>query len=208
MLTVIVHPRFLTEGTGTAIAMRYVRPLCSGGGVSCLVLTGEEEWQRTVLRCCLDIDRAERAQEFGYELEIKGMLCQAVCAIVRACRPHLSGLENSRPSHATFKRLLTFLHAHYSEKLTLERLGAEVGVSRETCCRIFKRVMGMTLIEYLAYYRVMQSLPMLEDGQMGILDVADRVGFSSASRYAAAFRRQMGCLPSQYAGRCSENLRK
>lgn len=54
---------------------------------------------------------------------------------------------------------------------------------------------GQTLSQYLENYRVSQSLNLLSDGKLPILQIAAQVGFSNAGRFSAAFQKRMGCTP-------------
>lgn len=65
-------------------------------------------------------------------------------------------------------------------------------MSKEGCCRFFKRMTGQTLS---------QSLNLLSDGKLPILQIAAQVGFSNAGRFSAAFQKRMGCTPRQYSQR-------
>ncbi len=69
-------------------------------------------------------------------------------------------------------------------------------MSKEGCCRFFKRMTGQTLSQYLENYRVSQSLNLLSDGKLPILQIAAQVGFSNAGRFSAAFQKRMDCTPA------------
>jgi AraC-like DNA-binding protein len=55
----------------------------------------------------------------------------------------------------------------------------------------------MTLFDYLLYYRIQQSLPLLKGGG-SITDIAGTVGFSNPCYYGKIFRRYMNCSPREY----------
>ena len=57
--------------------------------------------------------------------------------------------------------------------------------------------MDMTIFDYILYYKIQKSLPMLLEDQ-SITDTAFSVGFSSASYYTQIFKRYMKCTPLQY----------
>ena len=82
-----------------------------------------------------------------------------------------------------------------------ETIASQTAMSKEGCCRFFKRMTGQTLSQYLENYRVSQSLNLLSDGKLPILQIAAQVGFSNAGRFSAAFQKRMGCTPRQYSQR-------
>ena len=63
------------------------------------------------------------------------------------------------------------------------------------------------MTQYLEEYRAIQSLSLVESGQYSMTQIADLVGFSNASRFAAAFRRQFGCNPGEYNSRKQQERR-
>ena len=48
--------------------------------------------------------------------------------------------------------------------ISLEKLGEQVHLSREVCCRRFRKMTGKTVTQYLEEYRVSKSLPLVESG--------------------------------------------
>lgn len=91
-----------------------------------------------------------------------------------------------------------YIHEHFNQPFSLTGLANHTLLSRESCCRIFKQMTGVTISQYMTEYRVMRSLPYLADGKYSIAEVSALCGFSSQSRFAAAFRSKMGCNPNQY----------
>ena len=45
------------------------------------------------------------------------------------------------------------------------------------------------------------TLPLVQSGLYSVTQIADMVGFSNPSRFAAAFRKQFGCNPGEYSAR-------
>jgi YesN/AraC family two-component response regulator len=65
-------------------------------------------------------------------------------------------------------------------------------------CREFKAAFGMTFVEYLADYRVLQAKRLLTNPTMAVADVAGAVGFNDPSYFTRVFRKQEGVSPSEY----------
>ena len=64
---------------------------------------------------------------------------------------------------------------------------------------LLKKMTGKTVTGYLEEYRANKSYSLVQSGQYSMAQIADMVGFSNASRFARAFRRQFGCNPGEYA---------
>ena len=61
--------------------------------------------------------------------------------------------------------------------------------------------MGVTPIEYLFHWRMALAKDLLRrDWKGGVAEMAERVGYSSASTFSVAFKRTVGVPPIVYAG--------
>jgi len=56
-------------------------------------------------------------------------------------------------------------------------------------------------MEYLLTWRMALARRLLNGQQLGIEQVAERVGYGSASSFAVAFARHVGISPARYARR-------
>lgn len=197
LLTVIVHPAFLYGFQGSAIESGLLRPFLGSPRLS-VVRLEEEETQ-----ACRSLAQLESRQAFAWELEAKSLLCHAVYALLLR---HQHELRRGRPyAGADLQRLHALLRAlseRYGEPLALEEMARIAGLSRESCCRFFKRMTGETLSQYLEEYRVAQGLALLQRGEMSVTEIALHCGFSNAGRFSAAFCRRMHCTPREYLSRC------
>lgn len=54
-------------------------------------------------------------------------------------------------------------------------------------------------MEYLLAWRMAVAKDLLRRRDLGVAEVAERVGYGSASTFSTAFRRQVGRPPSRYA---------
>jgi len=57
--------------------------------------------------------------------------------------------------------------------------------------------MNMTIFDYILYYRIQESLPLLKE-YGNVTEAASMVGFSSPSYYSQIFKRYMKCTPLEY----------
>lgn len=197
LLTVIVHPSFLYGFQGSAIESRLLRPFLGSPRLSVVPLEAEET------QACHRLAQLEARQSFAWELEAKSLLCHAVYTLLLR---HQNELRRGRPyTGVDLQRLHALLHAlneRYGEPLVLEDLARIAGLSRESCCRFFKRMTGETLSQYLEEYRVAQGLALLQQGEMSVTEIALHCGFSNVGRFSAAFCRRMHCTPREYLSRC------
>jgi AraC-like DNA-binding protein len=106
----------------------------------------------------------------------------------------LRGLADARLAPAIRR-----MHAEVQRSWTVAQLAKAAGLSRSAFFDRFTRVVGMSPMEYLLAWRMAIARDLLRRHELGIAEVADRVGYSSASTFSTAFSRHVGEPPSRYA---------
>jgi AraC-like DNA-binding protein len=91
------------------------------------------------------------------------------------------------------------MHAEVQRSWTVAQLAKAAGLSRSAFFDRFTRIVGMSPMEYLLAWRMAVARGLLRRQDLGIAEVADRVGYSSASTFSTAFSRHVGEPPSRYA---------
>jgi len=57
---------------------------------------------------------------------------------------------------------------------------------------------GLSPIDYLNRFRVVQARHLLDEGGMNITEIMNAVGFRDSSYFSRIFRREVGMSPSAY----------
>lgn len=110
----------------------------------------------------------------------------------------ISGRDGSRAA----SRARAFMLDRMGEDITLTQLEQAAGVSRRSLQMHFRRVYGMTPMQYLREQRLLAARAMLSSGrQERITDVALACGFVHMSGFSALFRERFGLPPGEFARR-------
>lgn len=91
------------------------------------------------------------------------------------------------------------MHESPTEPWTVAQLAKEAALSRSAFFERFKRAVGVAPMEYLLTWRMALAKSLLRRKETAIAEVAERVGYSSASTFSVAFTRHVGLPPTQYA---------
>lgn len=201
--SIIAAPEFISGEIGGDVERKCMRPFLEGSAGPCIRIDGAGAESRRLLQMLDEIDRLYTEKPLCHELRIKGLLCEILAALLPEAyrNPANKRLQSVPASSAELERLqltLDYLHQHYDSVVSLQELADLTHLSREACCRSFRRMTGKSITEYLQEYRVTQSLPLIRSGRYSISQVAELCGFSNASRFAAAFRKRMGINPGHY----------
>lgn len=90
---------------------------------------------------------------------------------------------------------LEYIETHLREKITLDHLAANIGISKYHLHRIFKSLTGETLIGYTNSRKLAESIHELLHTRMKILDIALEYGFEHEQSYIRAFKKEYGRTP-------------
>jgi AraC-like DNA-binding protein len=96
-------------------------------------------------------------------------------------------------------RALRKLHANVAYRWTVAELARAAGMSRAVFAERFARTLGMPPMEYLLEWRMAIAKDALRHEQIPLAEVAERIGYQSASAFSVAFSRYAGCPPSGFA---------
>lgn len=91
------------------------------------------------------------------------------------------------------------MHDRPAHGWTVAELAKESAVSRSTFFQRFSRAVGVAPMQYLLAWRMALAKDLLRRDTVNVAEVAERVGYSSASTFSVAFSRHVGQPPSQYA---------
>ena len=90
---------------------------------------------------------------------------------------------------------VSYLTAHYTEDVSLDRLCDSVGISKFYLCRAFRRDTGLTPHAYLNLYRVLCAERLLRAG-VGAMVCGERVGYRDYTTFFRSYKRVVGSAPS------------
>lgn len=106
----------------------------------------------------------------------------------------LRGLGDMRLAEAIRR-----MHADPARPWTMAQLAKEAALSRSSFFDRFTRSVGVPPMEYLLTWRMALAKDMLRRHGADIAEVAERVGYGSASTFSTAFSRHVGQSPGRYA---------
>lgn len=107
----------------------------------------------------------------------------------------------SQNHHPLTRTILTYLHNHFTEKITLQQIGQRTCFSPVYCDAVFKNDMGVSIIEYVLSLRMENAKQLLTEGELSIHKIAESVGFQDHNYFSRVFKKRVGISPSDYRQR-------
>lgn len=102
-------------------------------------------------------------------------------------------------------KALRAMHADVRFGWTVARLAKVACMSRSAFSARFSDTVGCAPMEYLLRWRMAVARDALNRDEKSLTDIADEVGYESASAFNTAFRRRMGCSPGRFARACRDS---
>lgn len=104
----------------------------------------------------------------------------------------------ARPHNETVEQICAYLAANYRQKFSLTEVAAQFYLSPYYLSRLFRRVTGQSIVDYINNRRIEAAQKLLETTELSISAVAEQTGFASAAHFRRVFREVMGTGPLQY----------
>lgn len=162
-----------------------------------LVHVRGEQRLATLVQLVGEESRAQRpAREVVLARLLEVLLIEALRSTAgTAASPGLArGLADVRLAAA-----IRAMHEQPTRAWTVVELAKEAALSRSSFFDRFSREVGMAPMAYLLAWRMALAKDLLRRKEGGVAEIAERVGYSSASTFSVAFTRHVGRPPSQYA---------
>lgn len=106
----------------------------------------------------------------------------------------LRGLSDERLAAA-----IRVMHENPTRPWTVAQLAKEAALSRSAFFERFSNAVGAAPMEYLLAWRMALAKNLLRTTKNGVAEVAELVGYGSASAFSVAFSRHVGLPPARYA---------
>ena len=202
MFSVILDPAFIAP-VQSVIYRKYVAPFLGSRGLRSLLLSPDVPWQQEILSTLCQAYDLSQTETGAYELHIHRLLCQVWQTMAEHAGelPRHDLTASQRTDQIRTKQMMMFLQAHFQEKVTLDQVAGAANVSRNTCLTCFRRVLGLSPMEYLITYRLEQAAHLLLTSELPVAQIADACGLGDASYFGKLFRRKTGLSPTQYRQR-------
>lgn len=95
-------------------------------------------------------------------------------------------------------QVLAEIRDHYHQKLSLETLARQLGVSASYLSQKFKEATNYTFLDFLNQYRLRKAIQLLNTGKYRIAEVSEEVGFTSYKHFHAVFKKYTDLTPSEF----------
>lgn len=112
------------------------------------------------------------------------------------------GMSNERHDVEMVKN---YIYKNYGSDLSLDKLAEYVYMTPSYLSSIFKKTTNMGINNFIKNYRMEKARDMLENTNIRIKDIGNRVGYTNISYFCQSFREFYGLTPEKYRQRDETN---
>lgn len=106
--------------------------------------------------------------------------------------------ENQHGSRRRLRQALWLMEEHFDQPHRVSSLASSVGMAHRTFTRTFRKTVGVSPGEYMLNLRIHQAKVLLEEEDLTVTEISQRVGFDDSNYFSRLFRRKTGKSPRQW----------
>lgn len=194
---IIFKPEMLLTRQTDTCNSNYFLPLLDGTlHIPTLFAPGVPYYEQ-IASCIDNADEICKTCPPAYQLVIKGQLYLMFYILFSNCCEKQTRHKDNK-SLDKMKQIIKYIEHNYMEKITIETMAEELGLSQSHFMKFFKNTMGTTFIDYLNEYRLTMASRLLISSESSILNIAAEVGFDNLSYFNRLFKKRFAVTPREY----------
>lgn len=196
--TDIVAGRFAFDATGGEPLISVLPPV---------VHVNMDGARANLLHATLQLIKMEAAEQgMGSRLVVNHL---ADVLFVQAVRAHFSSCLNGTTgwlaglSDRRLGAAIRAMHGNLEKVWTVESLASAAGMSRSAFAQHFRETVGIPPLDHLTNWRMYRARCLLDNSDLSLARIAERVGYETDGAFNRAFKRVVGMTPGEYRRRQS-----
>ncbi len=201
----LFHPILLTGHYRSIYETKYLNPVLKNQSIEVMIIKEETKSGKKFLELLYALSRLNNME--NQEFQIRILLSQAWLILI-------DEIEIQRQKHVfhashTLERtkdILSFIHQHYQEKITVADISCHANISTKECVRSFKNTFHQTPMDYLIHYRIEQAKRLLRETDEPVTNIAFMTGFQNSAYFGKVFKKFLEVTPKEFRASCKADL--
>lgn len=130
---------------------------------------------------------------------------QAIFDMLKLLHEHRNSMPASNITeerqHFAVQTAVEYLSTHYAEQIKVGDIAALVGYDEFYTMKLFKKFCGWSIVDYLNGIRTTLACDLLEKTDGSSCQIAQSVGYQSATYFNRQFKKTFGMTPSEFRAR-------
>lgn len=147
-----------------------------------------------ILELLSRIRREEKEKGAGYTELVRCYLIEILLLTMR----RLDDIQTAAAGQDISQFLVAYVAEHYMEPLTLGDLAVRLNYSLPYVSKKFKEDVGVSFVNYLQNYRVMQGCRLLSSSRYSLGEITEMVGYRDSKFFSTLIKRMTGLSPADF----------
>ncbi|CAM4106387.1 AraC family transcriptional regulator [Paenibacillus alkaliterrae] len=161
-------------------------------------LSATEAEKQQLIALIERIHAEEIDKQPGYRQAVLLHLQQILLLLGRTVHPTESAQAVPAALPGWMTSILTYIDEHPGNPLGLSQLAKLASVTPAHFSRVFKKLTGLNVTEYVTTKRIIRAKELLIETDTNIADIAERCGFESLPHFHRMFKKLTGITPAHY----------
>lgn len=128
-----------------------------------------------------DMKKKPRSEQlYGSEQMLRSLLETFLIELVRK-HVYYKNEDELGERDLLFDEILSYVDAHFTDKITLDELAFMFNTNRSAFCQRFKALTGYTLVEYIAQKKVARIKKLLTETDRSVSEISNELNFESVA---------------------------
>ena len=129
--------------------------------------------------------------------ELENYIVNVMTALAKEIDQTIDPLE-IKEQRKVIDKAKAYIGAHLSEKITLKMISEHVYLSETYFSFLFKKIMGITYIDYIQKLRMQEAKKLLVNTNYKVYKVAELIGYSDYKYFSVQFKKYAALTPKEY----------
>jgi len=173
-----------------------LRSLLVGGGIK---FRNHIKNNKRLQEIILLVIEETKSKKSYYRTVVNGLMTEFFSLMLRDETKDLSEEEKSMNTYIMelITPALCKIHVDYGKKITIDELAELCNITKYHFCRIFRKAVGMTAMQYLLLYRLKIADIMLKNSDRKIFEISSMCGFEDECYFSRCYKKTKGISPRQ-----------
>lgn len=169
-----------------------------------VILKDPNEIYHTLKNLVLELDKKEP----GRDMLIHVYLTQLLTQIARMVIEEKEKKNDQQQANVYVKKTIEYLHHNYDRDIQVKDIGDSVNLHPGYLHRVFKKQMGVTVMEYLTSLRMEKAKMLLADTDIPIVEISYYIGINSRQYFSLLFKKHTNHTPAEYRKSIDQDIVK
>jgi len=197
--SVVFDPFIISSSISLLFDEKYLFPLLKCKQIPSIIIDLSSPLHTYIFERISNIVFLSKKQGFGYEIEMRNLISEIWFQLLKTAEAQMQKTpKGTELDYTRIHTMLTYIHEHFTEDLSLEGIASSASISASECCGCFQRCLKQPPFDYLIDYRIRQAAELLLDTDKSVTEISAAVGFNSTSYFSNKFKQTLGTTPREY----------